>query len=660
MSLSVPPRVALRLATGLIVTLAGCGDSPVDPGQKVASIQISPRTAQLYAVDQEVSFSASVTTEDGTAGDGVEVSFISRDPSLVSVSSLGVATAVKKGGATWVVAQAGGKSDSARVEVSATTCGSVTPTKLDVGQVVSGFRSGFCASGADAQYVVIVHNNTLASTGSSNVEVTGIAVTAPQAPSLASSVNARASLSVAGGFALRRRDVEAEMRHRRNEAATVAPLVDAARAWYASRPRRASLNAAPPAVGDVMSINVNIGSGNGCTDERKDISARVAAVSSSAIVLDDPGNPRGDGYTDAEYARFAEVFDSVIFPLDTTQFGAPTDLDGNGRVLLVFTRSVNQLTSAGGDSYVGGLTHSRDLLPAALCPGSNAAEMFYLLVPDSLGVVNGNTLFAKSFVNQVTDATIAHEFQHLINFARRRYVVPGAAASEELWLNEGLSHVAEELLYYRITGGSPRSNIGFDAVASSSAFDSFLSYFAGDFLNYDEFAAMTTRTSPFASGDALNTRGATWSFLRYSVDQKMASDGRVWYDFVNKGDAGRTNMQNRLGVDAAGLAALLRDFQVAIYADDFVAGVDSRYTQPSWNMRGIYPGLRHADQSPFEWPLQGTTLANGSVNSATLSAGGFAVYRFGGVEGADSFIRVTGTAASALPSAITVSVIRTR
>ena len=69
-------------------------------------------------------------------------------------------------------------------------------------------------------------------------------------------------------------------------------------------------------------------------------SSRVAAVGEKSIVVADNENPTG-GYTDAEYASIAATFDTLVFPLDTTAFGAPTNVSGRGKVILFYTRSVN-------------------------------------------------------------------------------------------------------------------------------------------------------------------------------------------------------------------------------------------------------------------------------------------------------------------------------
>ena len=105
---------------------------------------------------------------------------------------------------------------------------------------------------------------------------------------------------------------------------------------------------------------------------------------------------------------------------------------------------------------VGGFFYGRDLFPLQAgngfpaCAGSNYAEMFYMLAPDPAGPVNGNAR-STAYVRNSTLGVVGHEFQHLISASRRLYVVQGVGGtdwSEDAWLNEGLSHIAEELLFY--------------------------------------------------------------------------------------------------------------------------------------------------------------------------------------------------------------------
>jgi hypothetical protein len=659
MSFSSWPRTASVLSLGLV--LVSCGGDKVGPEGTVSFIEIAPKTKRMYTVGEQQLFTSTITTEAGTAGEGIPVGFVSRDPTLVLINSTGVATVQKKGGSTWIVVSAGGKSDSAFVEVPTTTCGSTAVTPMTVGQIVTDVgATGFCAGPSTGDYAVIVHNNSILPSGSSSIEVSGTAVGTPPAG------GATFSQVVTSRPSFPQRDVGYEMGVRRAEENAARLFAADAKAWYENRKKRATYAVTAPAVNDVMPINVNVSGSNGCSETPQLISARVAAVSNSAIILADPGNPSG-GYTDTEYNEFAQMFDSIINPLDVANFGAPTDLDNNGRVLLVFTKVINSKTPSGSTSFVGGLTHSRDLLPKASCPASNEAEMFYLLVPDPTSpytASNGNNFFTKAFVSSVTDASVAHEFQHLINFARRRYLNPGAPLpNEEIWLNEGLSHTAEDLLFYRRSGRAPRTNFTGGDINNQGIFDHWRYYVIGNFLNFDEYLLTPNTSSPIQASDGTGTRGATWAFLRYIADHKFTSDGTFWNELVNMGDVGVVNLKNRLGnmTDAA-FQAMFRDFVISLYTDDFVAGIPSKYTQPSWDMRSMYPRLTQIYQisPPLLFPLSGIGLKDVETKSATLISGGFQVYRFRGLSGADSFIRVTGASGSALPANITISIVRTQ
>jgi hypothetical protein len=278
------------------------------------------------------------------------------------------------------------------------------------------------------------------------------------------------------------------------------------------------------AVGDLVTVNVN--GNDDCTNAVLHV-ARVEAVGTRALILNDTLNPK-NGFTSADFQRFAAKFDTLVYPLDVAAFGEPTDIDQNGHIGLIFTRAVNELTPANSDSYVGGFTFSRDLFPvkdterALACAASNQGEFFYLLAPDPSGEINNNRR-STAFVDQVTTPVIAHEFQHLINASRRLYVNVNSTAFEVTWLDEGLAHIAEELLYYHESGYAPRSNLDATAVrATTASFNAFASDMAGNFGRYKTFLQNTSTNSPFNANDSLPTRGAAWSLLRYLADEKTA------------------------------------------------------------------------------------------------------------------------------------------
>ena len=197
-----------------------------------------------------------------------------------------------------------------------------------------------------------------------------------------------------------------------------------------------------PTVGEVRDFNVAVS----CTET--DLrTGQVVHVSDHAVIYADTDNPAS--FTDADFTFFGSRFDDLVYPVETGHFGVPTDIDDNGRAILFFTRAVNERNPLGSQAVTIGFFWSGDLFPAEgtsrleACPESNHGEMFYLIAPDPAG--EAGVPFTAEDIRSLAVPLIGHEFQHLIN-ASRRLFVNQASAFEVGWLNEGLSHVAEELL----------------------------------------------------------------------------------------------------------------------------------------------------------------------------------------------------------------------
>jgi hypothetical protein len=248
--------------------------------------------------------------------------------------------------------------------------------------------------------------------------------------------------------------------------------------------------------------------------------------------------------------------------------------------------------------------------------------MFYLLVPDPNGVVNGNTR-TKSFVQHLTNSTTAHEFQHLINASRRLYVNTAATDFEVVWLNEGLSHVAEELLFYRQSAGlAPRMDIDSTSFKGNQTnVDSYNFNQQSNFGRYRSYLLKPSTNAPYAPNDSLETRGATWSFLRYAADHRGTNDGDTWKKLVNSTQTGLTNLQN---VFDTGLTAMFRDWAVSNIADDVPGSSSVQWQQPSWNFRSVFTYI----PSIHGLPLTTVTVGDAAPLTVTLNGGGAAYVRF--------------------------------
>jgi hypothetical protein len=264
------------------------------------------------------------------------------------------------------------------------------------------------------------------------------------------------------------------------------------------------------------------------------------------------------------------------------------------------------------------------------CPASNEGEVLYLSVPDPEGEVRGVPI-NYSTLNQVMTGTIAHEFQHLINSGRRVHVT-NANSLEETWLNEALSHIAEELMFYTLSGIAPRQNVDTTLVQASNARREAFNRFAYSNLGrFDRFIQSAQDWSPMGA-DGQETRGATWSFLRYVADRDPRPDAPFFRALVDGPGAGVDNLRSALGQDPL---PWMQDWSVSVFADDLVPGSDARYQQPSWNMRNLITALRIIDR---RYPLRTLPLESGQGFAVKLRIGSAAYPVFSVEAGQRAFV----------------------
>ncbi len=403
-------------------------------------------------------------------------------------------------------------------------------------------------------------------------------------------------------------------------------------------------------VGEEYSFNVQAGEGKLCSEADRDMRrGRVVAISRRAVVIADVNNPAG-GYTDAEYRRFGEQFDALVWPVTVANFGEPYDIDENGRVVIFFTRAVNELTPRNQPWFVGGFFTARDLFPPQrtrrldACAGTNYGEILYMLVPDPQGAVNNNAR-TKDGELRNTVAVLGHEFQHLINASRRMYSgrALGSDWNEEVWLNEGLSHIAEELLGHGASELAPRQNIDLNRLVSSVELQNVFSTFHGS--NFDRLRRYYENpdTASLIGADRLATRGATWQFLRYAADRKGGSEASFWRSLIDSGSSGLANLRAALGTEPMDW---VQDWTVAIYTDDAVPNMGARFEQPSWNFRSVYYGFVVSGQPLRRYPLLTRTLNEGAETPLSIRAGSAAYLRFRVAPGGRAEVRTSATAAS--------------
>jgi hypothetical protein len=366
----------------------------------------------------------------------------------------------------------------------------------------------------------------------------------------------------------------------------------------------AAATTAPPVPGEQRTFKV-------CTSRQcntfVDATATAKAVGQRVAIFVDNDAPAG-GYTDPQLTEVGNLFDDFLYPIDTVAFGRESDIDANGVVIVLLTHRVNALTPncASSGSVVLGYFFGADLLPrSAANPGSNLAEIFYGLVPDPL---NMSCDISAEFALSRLPATFIHEFQHMISF--NQHVLVRGGTSEDTWLNEGLSHFAEEL------GG--RQIPSAECPVSGSCVHDFIQ---GDLENALDYLAAPEDhflIEPGSSSAELAERGANWLFVRWLADH-FASDTLLGTDLTRRLVAtrlvGAANAEAQTGV---GFEVLVPEWQMTNYLDDLpeYQQVFSRLRYKTWNFRGA------SDSVGQTYPLvPDLTDGSGYSHSAVLRAG---------------------------------------
>lgn len=232
------------------------------------------------------------------------------------------------------------------------------------------------------------------------------------------------------------------------------------------------------------------------------ITAEVRIVTATAVLYEDVEAPSG-GFDAADFATLASLFDDPIEPTVTSVFGAPSDVDSNGRIIILFSPRVNALTPRGQGSFIVGFFYGCDLVARDRCSDTNSAEVFYSMVPDPAGEFSNAR--SKQLVLQTVPGVLAHEFQHMISFAQRNQTL------DALWLSEGLAHAAEDVV------GDVFLERGDSARAAEFKFQ--------NHNRASRYLAATERTPLLAEDGtgSLETRGGAWLLVKYITGQYGAN-----------------------------------------------------------------------------------------------------------------------------------------
>lgn len=154
----------------------------------------------------------------------------------------------------------------------------------------------------------------------------------------------------------------------------------------------------------------------------------------------------GVSYNSSAFSQIKTKLDSVIMPRLNALWGDFADIDGDGKIAIVFSDTINS------ENVALGYFNPLDMLLSGEASDNsfiNKMDVVYIAFPsnDPLSSFNVNAILA----------TIAHEITHAITYSQKTYnkILQGVEVNrEELFLDEGLSHLSETLCGFGVSGGN--------------------------------------------------------------------------------------------------------------------------------------------------------------------------------------------------------------
>ena len=226
--------------------------------------------------------------------------------------------------------------------------------------------------------------------------------------------------------------------------------------------------------------------------------------------------------SDQYFAELLGQVESEVVSVSEAYFGEPRDLDGNGVVVGVVTPEVNRLGAAG-------FFASSDFISAEECLTSNEGEILWLVSPDPFGV--HGTPVSRATVETRMIGIVAHELQHLVHASRRMLDQGGSPTSlDDPWLNEGLSHLAEEVTGFYAAGLRTGDDFGLDDLSTNEGRILFTAYHYGNMKLVYDYLSEPTQVPAFATGpvdrvDFRRARGFGYLFVRWLADTYAPGEG---------------------------------------------------------------------------------------------------------------------------------------
>lgn len=222
--------------------------------------------------------------------------------------------------------------------------------------------------------------------------------------------------------------------------------------------------------------------------------------------VDIPDAYEAYGFTNCDLQDVADIVDDNIIPNIRSFYGEESDVNGDGRVSVVITPELNNITRTSTNevdwlhvlsSYAEPQVDLNEF-DYRTNPGSDEQEVIYVFAPDPNGFYNPN---ARTDVDNFTSYQLAGEFARSFTYlvSYNQHVILAEGAVEDDWVNDMLGTLAGDLC-------------GFGA-----------SYFR-DAWEYVDAPYLHPLVGDGSSGSLMTlSRGAQYLFARWLYDQAEAT-----------------------------------------------------------------------------------------------------------------------------------------
>jgi hypothetical protein len=252
---------------------------------------------------------------------------------------------------------------------------------------------------------------------------------------------------------------------------------------------------------------------------------------------------------------------NFIVPTDNKTHVFVVDIVGLGTGVGGYFSSANYFYQSALNCLIGQMG-----ITAQTLPRSNELPMF---------VVGYSKTFPSSFeLGEDLVRGTSHELQHDINFVNHA-IIAGGTSSEDVWLNEGLSMLAQDFAVNRMFPLVPVDIL--DAAGRGHVY-----LRAPQNYSLTAFTSVDPTNPDNQSYNCSGCYGEEYLFQRYLYDR---FGGDAYLRKMLGATTGIANLQQATGTDPAQTIA---DFAVAIAASGTGATTDPRFSFTGINLRGTY------------------------------------------------------------------------